>query len=35
MSGRCDVIEVVVGSPGAVVEIDAVVADEGEGTARD
>jgi hypothetical protein len=34
-SGRCDVIDVVVGSPGAVVEIDAVAADEGAGDRRD
>ena len=31
MSGRCDVIDVVVGSPGVVVEIDAVAAGEGAG----
>jgi uncharacterized protein (DUF1697 family) len=31
LSGRCDVIDVVVGSPGAVVEIDAVAAGEGAG----
>ena len=30
-SGRCDVIDVVVGSPGAVVEIDVVAAGEGAG----
>ena len=35
MSGGFDVIDVVVGSPGAVVEIDAVAADEGAGNARD
>jgi hypothetical protein len=34
MSGRCDVIDVVVGSPGAVVEIDAVAAGEARATAR-
>jgi hypothetical protein len=34
-SGRWDVIDVVVGSPGAVVEIDALSADEGAGNACD